>query len=112
LAGRFHNGVDLPAPAGATVRAVAAGMVVGIHRRGVGGLAVRLRHAPGFETFYAHLGRLTPALAQGKRQVKAGEEIGVIGRSGLTYGTHLFFAIFVQGKAVDPEPYLKLPRCP
>ena len=106
----FHNGIDLPAPAGGAVRAVAAGQVIGIHRRGPGGLEVVIRH-PGFVAIYAHLGSVTPALAWGKTRVAAGERIGVVGHSGVTYGMHLFFAVLVGGRPVDPAPFLAVRRC-
>ena len=74
-------------------------------------MEVLIRHADGVETLYAHLGILTPAVATGKRSIAAGEKIGVVGRSGVTYGTHLFFAVIRDGRAVDPEEFLTLPRC-
>jgi len=110
LAGTFHNGIDLPAPAGAPVRAIAAGTVIRVERRGPGGLQILVQH-PGFVGIYSHLGMVTPAIAEGQRLVRAGEKIGVVGRSGLTYGMHLFFAMLVGGKAVDPAPYLALSLC-
>jgi len=109
-AGSYHHGIDLPAPAGAQVRAVAAGSVVSIHKRGPGGLETILRH-DGFSTLYAHLGTVAPALAEGKRSVAAGEKLGVIGRSGVTYGTHLYFELQIGGERVDPAPYLGVGRC-
>jgi murein DD-endopeptidase MepM/ murein hydrolase activator NlpD len=109
-AGTYHYGVDLPAPAGAPVRAVAAGRVVSIHKRGPGGLEIVLQH-DGFTTLYAHLGLVAPALAEGKHAVAAGEKLGVIGRSGVTYGTHLYFELRVGGERVDPAPHLGLDRC-
>ena len=110
VAGTFHHGVDLRAPAGGVVRAVAAGQVIGIDRRGAGGLEVRVRHA-GFDALYAHLGLLTPALLQGRRTLGAGEKIGVVGRSGLTIGPHLYFEIIINGQRVDPVPYLQVAPC-
>lgn len=107
----MHNGVDLPAPAGAAVHAAAAGEVVAIRRRGPGGLEVMLRHVDGRQTLYAHLGNVTARLAVGARQVAAGETLGRVGRSGVTYGTHVFFAVFENARAVDPEPLLDVPRC-
>lgn len=112
LAGTYHYGIDLPAPAGAPVRAVAAGEVVTLHRRGAGGLEVVLHHPGGFNTLYAHLGSVMPALAEGKRQVVAGEELGVVGRTGVSYGTHVYFELQVAGRRVDPAPYLHLQHCP
>ncbi len=110
LAGTYHYGIDLPAAAGAPVRAVAAGDVLSIHRRGAGGLEVVLRHA-NFITLYAHLGAVSPSLAEGKRHVGVGEQLGVVGRTGVSYGTHLYFELRVQGERVDPAPYLHVQRC-
>jgi murein DD-endopeptidase MepM/ murein hydrolase activator NlpD len=110
LAGTFHNGIDLPAPAGAPIRAIAAGTVIRVEDRGPGGLQILVQH-PGFVGVYSHLGMVAPAIAEGQRVVHAGEQIGVVGHSGLTYGMHLFFAMLVNGKAVDPAPYLALSLC-
>jgi murein DD-endopeptidase MepM/ murein hydrolase activator NlpD len=107
----FHTGVDLPAPAGGKVFAVAPGQVMGIHKRGPGGLEVVVRH-DGFTAIYSHLGRVTPALAEGRGKLAAGEELGVVGRTGVTYGTHLFFEVIVDGKPVDPAPLLGAGFCP
>jgi len=92
------------------VRAIAAGQVIGIDRRGAGGLEVRVRHN-GFTALYSHLGMLAPALLDGKRTLAAGEKIAVVGHSGLTYGPHLYFELIIDGNRVDPAPYLKTTRC-
>ncbi len=107
----FHNGIDLPAPAGALVHAAAGGAVIAIKRQGLGGVTIHLQHADGSRTLYAHLGNLVPALAEGRRQVQAGEPLGHVARTGVTYGTHVFFAVFRNGQAIDPEPLLGVPRC-
>jgi murein DD-endopeptidase MepM/ murein hydrolase activator NlpD len=110
-ASSLHTGIDIPAPAGAWVRAAAAGAVVSIRRRGAAGLEVTLRHADGRATRYAHLGTVAPALANGRRQVAAGEALGRIGRSGITYGTHLHLELLVDGAPVDPAPAFGLSPC-
>jgi len=110
----FHNGVDFPAAAGTWVHAVAAGSVVAIRRLNSSGLEVDLRHGvPGapFLTRYAHLGTLAPALAGGRRSVAAGGLLGRVGRTGITYGTHLHFELHLDGQPVDPEPFFRVPRC-
>ena len=108
----YHNGIDLPAPAGALVHAAAAGTVEAVRRQGLGGVTVHLRHPGGLVTLYAHLGNLVPAIARGKRNVAAGEPLGHVARTGVTYGTHLFFAVLENGQAVDPLGVLApLPRC-
>ena len=110
-ASRFHSGMDLPAPAGAWVRAVAAGEVLGIQRRGARGLEVIVRHGENWTVRYSHLGTVAPALASGKRGVASGETIGRVGRTGITYGTHLHLEMTVNGDLVDPAPYFSLRRC-
>lgn len=107
----FHNGIDLPAPAGALVHAAADGTVAMIKRQGLGGVTVHLTHANGTTTLYAHLGNLVPAIAEGRRTVRAGDPLGHVARTGVTYGTHLFFAVLRGGEAIDPEPLLGVPRC-
>ena len=110
LAGTFHNGIDIPAPAGTVVRAIAPGQVIRVRRRGPGGLEVVVQHY-GFQAIYSHLGSVAPPIAEGQRVVHEGEKLGVVGHSGLTYGMHLFFGMIVNGRAVDPAPLLALPRC-
>ncbi len=107
----FHNGVDLPAPAGALVHAAADGRVAIIKRQGLGGVTVHLVHPDGTTTLYAHLGNLVPAIAEGRRAVKAGEPLGHVARTGVTYGTHVFFAVLRGTQAIDPEPLLGVARC-
>ena len=110
LAGTFHSGIDLPAPIGSPVRAVAPGTIIRIHRRGVGGLEMLIQHA-GFIGVYSHLGLIAPALAEGRRAVQGGERIATVGRSGLTYGAHLYFGMIVDGHPINPAPYLNVVPC-
>jgi murein DD-endopeptidase MepM/ murein hydrolase activator NlpD len=109
-AGNYHYGVDLPAPAGAAVVATAPGVVLRIQRKGPGGLEMLVQHR-GFVGVYSHFGMIMPAFAEGKRTVGAGEKLGVVGRTGVTSGAHLYFAMMVDGKPVDPAQYLRVPFC-
>ena len=106
----MHNGVDLRAPAGGVVMAIADGQVLGVRRYGTGGLFISIRHGATV-ALYAHLGRLTPSLAEGKSHVAAGEPIGVVGRTGVTYGTHLYLELRQNNVPVDPAPLLGLKQC-
>jgi murein DD-endopeptidase MepM/ murein hydrolase activator NlpD len=88
--------------------------VVTIRRLGAEGLEVDVRHPGpdgGFMTRYAHLGMVVPALAEGKRDLAAGAPIGRVGRTGVTYGTHVHFELHLKGSPVDPEPYFTVARC-
>jgi len=109
-AGLFHPGIDLPAPAGAPVHAVADGQVLAVRRRGSAGLFVLARH-DGFTALYAHLGAVTPSLAEGRKKIAAGEKLGVVGRTGVSYGAHIYFQMEIGGERVDPAPYLGVAPC-
>ena len=108
-AGTYHYGVDLPAPEGAPVVAAASGTVIRIQNGGVGGLEVLVQH-DGFVGVYSHLASVTPAFTTGT-MVGAGEKLGVVGHTGLTFGRHLYFEMILAGKPVDPAPYLGVPAC-
>jgi murein DD-endopeptidase MepM/ murein hydrolase activator NlpD len=110
LAGTYHYGVDMPAPVGAPVLATARGTVVRIQNKGPGGLEILVQH-DGFLGIYSHFGMVSPAFAEGKRSVEAGEKLGVVGHTGITLGTHLYFEMDLAGKPVDPAPYLGVPQC-
>ena len=109
-AGVFHPGIDLPAAEGAPVRAVARGHVIRAQRKGPGGFEMLIQHE-GFIGVYSHLGRLTPAIAEGKRAVQAGDMVATIGRTGVTYGTHLYFGMLVDRQPIDPAPWLGVVAC-
>ena len=111
----FHKGIDLSAPAGGVIRAVADGRILAIHKHGPGGQEILIQHGrageSGFVSLYSHIGLVAPAFAEGKKDVKAGEKIGVVGRTGVTYGTHLYLGILVNNVAIDPEPLFTVARC-
>ena len=109
-AGTFHPGIDLPAPAGAPIRAIAPGTVIRVQHRGPGGLEILVQHA-GFIGVYSHLGMVAPAIAEGRRSVSQGEKLGVVGHTGVTFGMHLYFGMLVAGRPVDPAPFLRLSLC-
>jgi murein DD-endopeptidase MepM/ murein hydrolase activator NlpD len=107
----MHNGIDLRAAAGTWVIAAAAGQIAAVRHRGAYGLEIDIAHGAGILTRYAHLGSVTPAIATGRTQIAAGEPIGRVGRSGMTYGTHLYFELHLAGRPIDPAPYLHTPHC-
>lgn len=101
----MHAGVDLAARAGTPVAAAASGEVVHAGPAGTYGNLVRIRHADGFETRYAHLSRIDVRLGD---RVERGQAIGAVGSTGRSTGPHLHFEIRKQGKALDPTSYLPL----
>lgn len=68
------------------------------------GYQVVINHENGLSTRYAHLSK--PGIPAGSK-VEAGQQIGTMGSTGHSSGPHLHFEILVDGKAVDPLPYLQ-----
>jgi murein DD-endopeptidase MepM/ murein hydrolase activator NlpD len=108
---RFHSGVDLMAPYGSPIRAAAAGTVVYVGWYFAYGKIVDIRHADGVITRYAHMSAFAPGLGS-DTQVAAGEVIGQVGMTGRAHGAHVHFEVRIDGRAVDPKPYLALAPCP
>ena len=101
---RFHAGVDLAAPRGSEIRAVADGEVVfSGWRRGGAGRTVEVRHADGLVTSYAHAEK---TLVRAGQHVVAGDVVATVGSSGRSSGPHLHFAASRDGQAVDPTSLL------
>ncbi|CAN7479116.1 M23 family metallopeptidase [Phenylobacterium sp. LjRoot219] len=104
--GRLHAGVDIAAPSGVPVLAVADGVVVRSGVDGGYGRTVELRHAGGLSSVYGHLGQLLPQLVPGLA-VKAGTPVGAIGSTGTSTGAHLHFEIRDdKGRPLNPELFL------
>ena len=91
-AGRLHAGVDIAAPYGTPVFAVADAVVVSAGVNGGYGRFVELRHAGGLTSIYAHLSTWSARLKPGA-YVSAGEQIAQVGSTGSSTGAHLHFEI-------------------
>jgi murein DD-endopeptidase MepM/ murein hydrolase activator NlpD len=103
---RMHRGIDFAAPTGTPVYAAADGVVVSAKREGGYGLMVRLRHASGVETRYAHLSRFGRGITGGRR-VRQGDMIGAVGSTGLSTGPHLHYEIVARGRHVNPSRHVQ-----
>jgi murein DD-endopeptidase MepM/ murein hydrolase activator NlpD len=101
---RRHQGLDLAAPKGTSVRATAGGVVTLADRSGDWGRLVVIEHGGGWETRYAHLSHLR--VERGERVVR-GQEIGTVGRTGNATGYHLHYEVRQAGQALDPWPTLR-----
>ena len=100
---KFHNGIDIANASGTPVVASMSGAVAAAGYNGNYGRYVILRHADGFQTLYAHLARTH--VSQGDR-VRQGQQLGEMGNTGYSTGSHLHFSIFLNGTHVDPQEYL------
>lgn len=96
---RFHAGVDIPARAGATVRAVRAGRVVYSGWAGGYGNLVVIDHGGGVTSRYGHLERAYVAVGA---PVGTGDRIGEVGSTGRSTGPHLHYEVRRGGVAIDP----------
>lgn len=99
-----HIGVDMDGDSGDAVFAVASGRVRDAGWHEGYGWRVRLDHGYGMETVYAHL-QGEPFVAEGA-WVLEGEEIGHVGSTGASTGSHLHWELWVDGKARDPLSFL------
>lgn len=99
----FHQGVDLAADYGTPVHAAADGVVRGAGWDGGFGIKIDIDHENGYRTWYAHLSRV--AVRPGSR-VRKGDTIGYVGATGEATGPHVHFQIMLDGRAIDPVPYL------
>lgn len=99
---RFHAGIDIGAPTGQRIVAVATGTVVSAGAMGTYGNLVVIDHGNGLATAYAHQSRI--AVRSGQR-VARGTVIGYVGSTGASTGPHLHFETRVNGDPVDPMRY-------
>ncbi|MBC3538959.1 M23 family metallopeptidase [Rufibacter sediminis] len=99
----FHGGIDIPAPNGTPVYAVADAVVsqsVSLHASL--GNFVQLDHRNGFSTVYGHLLRFIVSPGQ---PVQQGQVVGYVGQTGLGTGNHLHYIVVKNGQALDPLPF-------
>lgn len=114
--GRSHDAIDIMAPAGTPVRAVADGHVEKLFTSDRGGLTIYQFEPSGrYAYYYAHLQAYAPGLAEGQA-LKQGQVIGTVGSTGNASpeAPHLHFAVFElgpekqwwKGTAINPYPLL------
>jgi murein DD-endopeptidase MepM/ murein hydrolase activator NlpD len=100
--GRIHTGLDLAGPYGSPIRAVAAGEVIEAGRESGYGMMVKIRHADGTVTYYAHMSKILVYSGH----VTAGQQIGKEGNTGHSTGPHLHFEVRVNDVPINPVPWL------
>lgn len=103
----MHAGVDIPGPVGTPIYATADGVVGRANWVGGYGNLVELEHGRGLQTRYGHLSKIL--VAPGAR-VKRGDLIALMGSTGRSTGSHLHYEVRMDGRAVNPMPYLDTER--
>ena len=102
---RFHDAIDLAISHGTAVRAASAGRIAVVGNNSVYGRFIIMEHVDNYQTLYAHLSVIS--VRQGDR-VEQGIKIGEVGSTGLSTGPHLHFAVYRNGRAVNPLDYMTL----
>jgi murein DD-endopeptidase MepM/ murein hydrolase activator NlpD len=100
----MHAGVDIPGTIGTPIYATADGVVSHAGRQGGYGNLVQINHGRGIETRYGHLSKI---LVADNSRVRRGQMIGLMGSTGRSTGSHLHYEVRVDGKAVNPIPFLQ-----
>lgn len=101
----FHPGIDLAAPYETPVYATAPGIVTYAGWESGYGKIVRIDHGHGLSTGYGHLHAFTVVVGE---RVSAGTQVGYEGSTGRSTGPHVIYEVRLNGKVVNPAPFLAL----
>ena len=100
---RPHSGLDIAAPEGTPIKAVADGKVIDAGDFFFSGNMVFIDHGQGLITLYAHMHRIDVSPGQAIRQ---GDVIGTVGETGRVTGAHLHLGVVLNHNLVDPIDWL------
>lgn len=104
-AAAMHPGIDLAGPVGTPIYATADGTVLrsGWNSGGYGNL-IEVEHGRGITTRFGHLSAILVSAGQ---HVSRGQLIGRMGSTGRSTGSHLHYEVRIDGRAVNPIPFMK-----
>jgi murein DD-endopeptidase MepM/ murein hydrolase activator NlpD len=100
----MHAGIDLASPTGTPIYATADGIVDRAEWFGGYGNMVEIEHGKGIATRYGHMSKIS---ARAGERVKRGDLIGYVGSTGRSTGSHLHYEVRIDGRAVNPVPFLQ-----
>lgn len=100
----LHYGIDFGVPTGTPVYACGDGKVVLVEDRVSTGWSIVIEHLPGLYSLYYHL---DSTLIEEGMLVKAGEQIGFSGATGLATGPHLHWEVRFLGEAINPDFFVE-----
>lgn len=104
---RMHNGADFAAGRGTPIHSTGDGVVIYAGWQSGYGRVIKIRHAFGFETVYAHLNKTRVKVGE---RVAQGDRIADMGSTGRSTGVHLHYEVRVGGKPVNPLKYIEAAR--
>ena len=102
--GAMHSGIDFKGRSGQPVLSAARGTITHAGWKSGYGKTVEITHGNGLMTRYAHLSGIQVKAGQ---KVKRGIQVGAMGSTGRSTGTHLHFEVRLNGAAINPLPFLK-----
>jgi murein DD-endopeptidase MepM/ murein hydrolase activator NlpD len=102
-----HPALDLAAPKGTEVVAVAAGEILSVYYDDIYGNVIMIDHLNEYATLYAHL---ATTFFEGKSTVEKGETIALVGNTGNSSAPHLHYEIMLEGNNVNPEEYIDVKK--
>ena len=100
----MHSGVDIPGPIGTPIYATADGIVGRAQWVSGYGNMVEIDHGKGIQTRYGHLSKL---IVKPNSRVKRGQLIALMGSTGRSTGSHLHYEVRIDGRAVNPMPFIQ-----
>ncbi|WP_339220675.1 peptidoglycan DD-metalloendopeptidase family protein [Paenibacillus sp. FSL H8-0332] len=103
--GKLHTGVDFAVPQGTSIHAADSGTVLVARWYSGYGYCVIIDHGGGVWTLYGHIREGGIRVNEGDR-VERGQTIAESGSTGRSTGPHLHFEVRINGKPVNPMPYL------
>ena len=104
---KAHHGTDFGAKRGTPILAAADGKVIFSGWKGGYGKVIKIEHADGYVTLYAHQSRLK---VENGTEVKSGEIIGYVGSTGRSTGPHLHFGLYKNGRPINPLTMVKFSK--
>jgi murein DD-endopeptidase MepM/ murein hydrolase activator NlpD len=99
----FHKALDIATRKGSPVVASANGIVTHAGSKGLLGKVITIDHGHGMVSRYGHLDK---TLRKSGETVKRGDEIGLVGTTGRTTGSHLHYEVLLNGLAMNPKQYI------
>lgn len=100
----YHEGIDIAGARGSRLDSIADGRVVASDYNSISGNYVKIEDSKGYQAFYGHLDQ---AFAKLGDVVKAGQQIGTIGSTGRSTGSHLHFQVSKNGQLQSALDYTK-----
>ena len=105
----FHSGFDISNVLDTPIQATANGTVESAGWLEGYGQTIVLRHTDELETLYGHMHAFASQIKVGQA-VSRGDIIGYMGQSGRATGVHLHYEVRLNGRPVNPQPYMRLQR--